>query len=285
MGKRDDQAPAQAAPAGGGGYDFDSALEAAQSGEYSAASSASGPPVYVGENAGSTTHAGKEMPGGERLPAPSDKTVGYDKAMTMIFRDGVQQRFIDLLLRHGLIERGDFNWDDVESWWKLAVDGAARMRAATHRDVTPYQFIEMGYGKGSFGGEGGLGGEEDTGPSTTTDVTKTFTEIDDLDARAAATEAYTALMGKAPKGKEAEAVHAMLEAYAQAHPSISRVTARDDGEGNIKRTVKNSGGFSPAAASQLVEDHVKSRPGYGEYQAATTYFNALQQALGATADV
>jgi hypothetical protein len=195
----------------------------------------------------------------------------------LIYREKVQQRFIDFLLRNGIIERGNYSWDDVEGWWLKAVAGAANARRYGGKDITPYEWLELWHGSGVSG----AGGE----PSKSTDVTKTYQEIDDLDARAAAEDAWSQLMGKAPKGKEVEAVHAMLNAYAQAHPTINRVTTRDDGEGNLDRTVRTSGGMSAAGASQLVEDEVKSRPGYGEYQAATTYFNALQQALGATADV
>ncbi len=261
-------------------FDFDDALASAQAAGGGSVASVDNPPVYLGEIEGSTTHANKEMPGGERLPAPHDKTVPLATAQTMIYRDGVQQRFIDLLIRTGIIERGNFTWDDVEGWWLKAVEGAANARRYGGKDITPYQWLELWHGAGSAGGAGGAGG-----PSTTTSVEKSFTEIDDVDARAAAEEAYTALMGRAPKGKEADAVHAMLQAYANAHPSISKRTVHDDGEGNVTAKTRTSGGMSAAAASQLVEDEVKSRPGYGEYQAATTYFNALQQALGATADV
>lgn len=260
------------------GFDFDAALSSAPTTGVDA--SPSGPPVYLGEIAGSETHANKEMPGGERLPAPSDREVGYDKALTMIYRDGVQEKFIDLLLRNGIIERGNYTWDDIEGWWETAVRGAANASAFGSKKVTPYEWLELWHGAGAAGRGAGEGG-----PSTTTSVSKDFQEVDDLDARAAAEDAYGALLGRAPKGKEADAIHAALQAYAQAHPSITRQTVHSDGDGNVRQTTKTSGGMSGAAAQQIVEDEVKSEPGYAEYQAATTYFNALQGALGATADV
>lgn len=262
-----------------GGFDFDAAIASAQAGGYSVGGPVDDPPVYLGEIAGSTTHANKEMPDGERLPAPSDRELPLSKAQTMIYRDGVQQRFVDLLLRNGIIERGNYSWDDIEAWWLKAVEGAANARRYGGKDITPYQWLELWHGAGSNAGTA------DSGPSTTTSVEKSFTEVDDLDAKAAAEDAYSALLGRAPKGKEADAIHAALQAYAQAHPSIVKRTVHDDGEGNVTAKTRTSGGMSADAASQLVEDEVKSRPGYGEYQAATTYFNALQQALGATADV
>ena len=267
------------APATGGGFDFDQAIAAAQSGGYSVGG-VDDPPVYLGDIAGSTTHANKEMPGGERLPAPHDKTVKLSQAETMIYRDGVQQRFVDLLLRNGIIERGNYSWDDIEAWWLKAVQGAANARRYGGKDITPYQWLELWHGTGLAGGAGG-----DGGPTTTTRVDTSVQEVDDLDAKAAAEEAYASLLGRAPKGKEADAIHAALQAYAAAHPQVTRQTVHTDEDGNVRAKTRSSGGMSPAAASQLVEDRVKSRPGYGEYQAATTYFNALQQALGATADV
>lgn len=268
-------APQQAAPADGGGFNFDAAMASAQQG--GSVASADNPPVYLGEIAGSTRFAGKEMPDGERIPAPHDKTALLDKASTMIYRDGVQQRFIDLLLRNGIIERGNYTWDDVEGWWLKAVAGAANAWRYGGKKVTPEQWLELWHGAGVNGAGGGA--------STQTSVDKSVQQIDDLDARAAAEETYSSLMGRAPKGKEADAIREMLNSYAQNHPSITRQTVHTDAQGNVSRTTKTSGGMSSAGAAQLVDDQVKSKPGYAEYQAASTYFNALQQALGATADL
>lgn len=237
--------------------------------------------VYMGEAPGTTKFANKQVDSeGDRLQAPHAKELGYDEAMSRIYADPVQKRFVELLIREGVLEAGNFGWDDVEGWWQKAVDGAAKSKAFGGKNITPYDWVEMYAGVNGIGGNGA-----GTGPSTTHQTDTSVQHFDDLDARAAADEAWTGLYGKAATGKQAAALKAALNAYAKAHPSVASATRTDDGKGNTTSKTSTSGGISGAGAQQIAEDQVKGSSGYGEYQAATTYFNALQQALGATADV
>ena len=278
-----------------GGFDFDTELaDADGGGEATTSSSSSGLTVYFGERpdpprgpamhadvnpaAGAPTdrgpamHQDPEYAPWQDLPEGGPKQVSLEEAQTMIYRDGVQKRFVDLLLRNGIIARGDYTWDDIEGWWQKAVTGAANAYKHGGKKVTPYEWLELWHGSGVAGGAAAEDRDQ---------VQKDYTEVDDLDARAAAEDTYSQLMGRAPKGRESDAVREMLNAYAKAHPSITRSHTQKDGD----VTRRTSGGMSAAGAQQIVEDGVKAKPGYAEYQSATTYFNALQQALGATADV
>lgn len=241
--------------------------------------------VYMGSQpAASPKYVGKQVDAeGDRLPAAHQREVGYDQAMTLIYHDQVQKRFIDELIHEGVIKAGDFSWDDVEGWWQKAVDGAAKSKAFGGKNISPYDWISMYAGVNGLGGSGSANGG--TGPSTRTDTSSNTQQIDDLDARAAANEAWTSLYGKDATGKQARALKAAINAYASAHPQITTTTSHDDGQGHTSSSSSTKGGLDSTGAQQIAQDQVKGAPGYGEFQAATTYFNALQQALGATASV
>lgn len=92
-------------------------------------------------------------------------------------------------------------------------------------------------------------------------------------------------MGRAPEGHEAKALQAMLNAYADAHPSITTQTTSTDAQGNSTTTSKSQGGVTQQDVSQLAQESLQAKPEYASYQAAATYFPLLEQALGATANV
>lgn len=240
--------------------------------------------VYMGTTpAPDPQHINKQVNSeGDRLPGPTERDVPYDKAMTLIYHDGVQKRFVDLLIREGVIQPGNFSWDDISGWWQKAVDEAAKASKYGSKKITPYDWISMYAGVNGLGGSGSAAG---LAGGTTTHTEKNVAQFDDLDARAAADEAWTSLYGKAATGKQAKALKAALNAYAQNHPSISTTTTTGAGTPNSTSSTTTKGGISSPGVQQIAEDQVKAAPGYGEYQAATTYFNALQQALGATANV
>lgn len=75
--------------------------------------------VYMGRSAGSTRFAGKEMPGGERLPAPADQITSVDDASLEFHRMSpkAQKKWADQLIRAGIIEPGNYTYDDLNSLW------------------------------------------------------------------------------------------------------------------------------------------------------------------------
>ena len=272
----------------------DEIIAALKSGGFGGAAPTSTAPVarvYLGSNDDefSSPFANKQVGDQgdltDRLPPnhkATDNAPDVDTAANTIF--GWSEKRLEAweqtLLGSGLIEPGQYNYEDLVQKWQGAVEGASKLYAAGKK-VTPQKYIEMYVGSRGIGGTGGgAGGEAAGGPSTTTNITP-VQHVDDLDARAAANEAYSALLGREARGKEAGAIQAALNAYGKAHPSIN--TRVDDGKGN--GTTTTTGGMSSAAAGQIVEDQAKAAPGYAEYQSASTYFNALQQALGATAQV
>lgn len=201
--------------------------------------------------------------------------MGTDQANALWYSwsDADRKKWVDRLVERGMLDPEDPDlYAKAAQGWSDAVQEAGNFYTLGGKKVTPWQVVDL------YSGSHGVEGQ----PTTSTE--SSVRKIDDLDARAAAEEAYSALMGRSAKGKEADAVKAALNAYAEAHPTISTRTSTTK-NGHTDSSTVTTGGISDAGAKQIVEDQVRANPNYAEYQAATTNFNWLQQALGATADV
>lgn len=143
-------------------------------------------------------------------------------------------------------------------------------------------------GRGSASGAdllgGGSGGKQ--GPTTHTSKSSSTQDFTRMDARGIATDAYRQALGQGRVGKtQVKALEKALDAYAQAHPSVSTTTTTTGTDGNSTSTSTSSGGVDAAAVQQIALQQAQAAPDFAEVQASTTYFNALQSALGATAQV
>lgn len=206
----------------------------------------------------------------QRTKQTGDRATDADSAAAAIYgwTDERLKKWEKLLLANGLIKPGEYNYEDLVSAWQSAVKGASNLYTAGKK-VTPEQYIDV------YVGSNGVGGKKDAADRDRTSTS--YQAVDDLDARAAAEDAYKAFLGTGNvTGRQAGAVKAALQAYADAHPSITTEHTQKDGD----TVTRSSGGMSADAAGQIVEDTVKAKPNYAEYQAATTVHNWLTQALG-----
>jgi hypothetical protein len=75
--------------------------------------------VYMGRSAGSTRFAGKEMPGGEHLPAPVENISSVDDAAMEFHRMSpkAQKKWAEQLIHAGVIEPGNYTYDDLNTLW------------------------------------------------------------------------------------------------------------------------------------------------------------------------
>jgi hypothetical protein len=141
-------------------------------------------------------------------------------------------------------------------------------------------------GRGGASGSDLLGGGSGGGPTTHTSKSTQTQDFTRMDARAIAADAYRQALGQGRVvGKQVRALEKALDAYAQAHPSVSTSTTTTGADGNSTTTGTSTGGVDSAAVQQIALQQAQASPDYAEIQASTTYFNALQQALGATANV
>lgn len=145
----------------------------------------------------------------------------------------------------------------------------------------------------SSGGDLSVGGDgkvKVAGPAslarTTTRTDRNVTTFTAADAETAADDAYRQALGQEATPAQQKALRAALNAYAKANPSVSTTESRYNRNGEMVRSsTTSSGGMDASAVQQIAQDQARANPSYAEVQAATTYWNALEQSLGATANV
>jgi hypothetical protein len=100
------------------------------------------------------------------------------------------------------------------------------------------------------------------------------------DAQAIFHSAAQALLGRNASSDEETSFQKILNAKEAANPTTATVTTTTDAEGNVINTSRQSqGGISSAAAQMIAEKQAQQNPEYAQYQASTTYYNAMMQEL------
>ncbi|UQA91638.1 hypothetical protein [Streptomyces halobius] len=119
------------------------------------------------------------------------------------------------------------------------------------------------------------------GPRFKTTTQKTVDFSDPATAAAVATRAFQDLMGRDPgKGELARFADALHAAEAKSPIMTTTTTEYDPTTGEaLGQTSTSEGGFDAAAKGFLAEQRVKGTEEYGVVQAATTYQNALENAI------
>jgi hypothetical protein len=129
-------------------------------------------------------------------------------------------------------------------------------------------------------GDGSASGAS-SAPTTSTSTNTSTTNLTSLDAEQIANTAYQDALGANAAPKQQKALQAALQAYAGAHPNISKTTStRDPTTGNTDSSTTSSGGVDAGGLAQVAQNQAMAAPDYAEVQAATTYFNALVNSLG-----
>ena len=169
--------------------------------------------------------------------------------------------------------------------WQDAVKEAASFYTYGKRRVTPWQVLDYmrnlqpggGTSSGFPGGSGG-GGTGYNGPRSRTSRSKDTSIPDASTIKTGVTAIFTDAVGRAPTAGELSQYTAYFQRAAKKNPRVTVTTARYDKYGaQVDTTTKQSGGID---LNQLGKDKAQADPEYGAYQAATTYMNALLQAIG-----
>lgn len=116
-------------------------------------------------------------------------------------------------------------------------------------------------------------------------ITKTVDQVNltnRADAQAIYFQAAQQLLGRAPTDSEVAQFQGYLNAQERANPiqQVKQITYAPEGYVTDTNVLKSSGGISSQAAQTMAMEQARQNPEYGAYQAATTYFNALKQAIG-----
>lgn len=120
------------------------------------------------------------------------------------------------------------------------------------------------------------------GAHTTTRTVSQVNLTNRVDAQAIFYQAAQQLLGRAPSDSEVASFQGFLNAKEKANPALSTVKTNYDASGQDigSDTTKTSGGVDADAQNMIAMQQAEKNPEYGAYQAATTYMNALKQAIG-----
>lgn len=208
----------------------------------------------------------------------SDKRVSVDAAKMDIYSwsDEERAQWGKRLYGAGVIE-DPADWAGMTKAWSYAVDQTAGFNAGGKPNMTPWSFIDLLEQQGAF--DKNL----EERKKATEPRTSTSTSINAIPTRSDADAAIKTLfreqLGRDPEDGELDRYASMMLSKMRANPgSSTTVSTTDPVTGNSTSRSTSVGGFNPTS---MLEDKVKADPEWGAYQAATTYFNALQGALGA----
>lgn len=195
----------------------------------------------------------------------------------------------------------DAGFMEAQGLWKKLVNASASL-TASGRKVSPMDVLSSYLGKGPLGtkgvGSGSLwqvqyrsgrkflvnsqtGEVKYEGPRFETTYQKSIDLTDPTTAKAIATSVYQQLMHRDPGNGELSNFGDALRTAEQQSPVVTNTTTEYDmntGEA-IGTSSKTSGGLSSDAKQYLAEQKIKGTKEYGATQAATTYENALENAI------
>lgn len=201
-----------------------------------------------------------------------------------------RQDFIAKGLLSGLLTAGAGDLEGA-SLWKNLVDQAANYGAQGQK-ISPLDILS-GYVKGNSSGgwikdstgqfeTNPMTGERRyIGPKFKTTTATSANLTDPATARAVATSVFQSLLGRDPGQGEISAYAQALAQSEEQNPSTTTTTTQYDpttGEATDQSSV-TAGGMTDQSRQLLAADEIKKKAEYGAVQAATTYQNALDQAV------
>lgn len=176
------------------------------------------------------------------------------------------------LAAHGIISPMDAgNIDKVSQAYQRVLELTAQMNAAG-RMVTPDDVINRFLGGGAGSGR----------PANYTETTSSVDLTNPKTARALLNQALQQSLGRDPSAAEQQAFLGALHAAEREDPTIRTSQYKlDPATGQYQQTsTTTKGGVDPSAyTGEFADSHNQKEA--GAYQAATTYMDALMQAVGA----
>jgi hypothetical protein len=207
----------------------------------------------------------------------TDETLDEGSARNLIYAWYGTDKFsqwAQTLMSLGII--GEDEQSDIQALsavWNDAVDLSIAM-SVNGRKVSPWDAVKALAESKSYKAAGG-GSFTGTRTSTSTSIDLT----DPATAKAIVNDALSQRLGRAATEEELATLRGVLNAAERAAPTVTTSsTTYQDGDA-VSQSSTTSGGLTGAGRQQLILDEAMQKPEYGAYQAATTYFNALMQAV------
>lgn len=190
----------------------------------------------------------------------------------------------------GLLKFGDGEVESSKLWHTLVLQSAAY--GTQDKAVSPMDILS-GYVKandpnapgawvkqGNFQVNQVTGERRYVGPQFRTTTAQRIDLTDPATARAIAVKMFQDLMGRDPGKGEVGAFASALGQAEQNAPTQEATTTQYDSNGDpINTQTVSQGGMTADGRAQIASDQIKGKKEYGAVQAATTYSNALENAV------
>ena len=181
------------------------------------------------------------------------------------------------LLDLGLIDAGDETSVEIlDAVWQDAIDLSARF-TVSGKKVSPWEAAGL-LDPGTYGGRYGSSGGAFTGNRSSTSRSVDLTDPET--ARAITNDALSRALGRTARPEEAAQFLQVINSAEKSNPTLTTTNTRYDKGVEVGGSSIRSGGVTDAGRTQMVTDQAQEMPEYGAYQAASTYFNAMVDALG-----
>lgn len=210
-----------------------------------------------------------------------DKTVSLQQAMNepYLWDEAEVGDAIKRFQAAGVTSVTDFN-SLTEAWGAMVQRaGAMYSLSAGQRKVTPWDVLDL-YKKEQIAAGIKPGPGDPNFNGTLTQVSKSVSDISEGDAWASLQGTLSQMLGRDPSDEELRDFTYRMNSLAARNPSITKTIQRYK-NGQIASTSSHtSAGFGANDVAEEAYQNAQADPEYAEYQAATTYFNALASALG-----
>lgn len=244
--------------------------------------------VYMGNHQVTTVSSeGNKFSADTGAPAPSatTTTTTQPKTMTVVqamnlpytWDEDEVAKAMQRLKAAGLpVDSFDMGSNSLVSIWGALVNRAATTYSLTEgkREVTPWDVLDM------YKSEAQAAGTYVDPNRTETTVSRNITEISEGEAWSHIQTTLSQMLGRDPSDQETRDFTYRMNQMAASNPSISKAITRYKNGDAVSQTTRTDPGFTAADMAHEAYDDAQNDPGYGEYQAASTYFNAALSALG-----
>ena len=172
-------------------------------------------------------------------------------------------------------------FDDLVQAWGSMVDRAAYTYSLSEgaKKITPWDVLDM-Y-KSEAKAAGSYVDYQERMNGTQTSVQRSVAEITEGQAFTVLQDNLSRLLGRDPSDDEVKDYLHRMNSLAAANPSITQTVQRFKNGEVVSTNQHTDPGFTAQDMQMAAYKSAQADDGYAETQAATTYFNALQSALGA----
>jgi len=170
------------------------------------------------------------------------------------------------------------SFDQLNQVWSGLVGRASMMYSLSEgkNKVTPWDVLDM-YKAEAKAADSYVNYENGTRVSTN----KSIAHITEGEAWSSLQSTLSKMLGHDPSDQEVRDFTYKMNQLAAKNPAISKTISQYKAGDVASSTTSTEGGFTGSDVAQAAYEQAQNNPGYAEFQAGSTYYNAALSAIGA----